>query len=451
MIMKGFQGMSQQNPHDHGEFAVWGVAGLPEVRPGDDLGELLVAAAADLRDGDIVVVTSKIVSKAEGRLLHGVDRDDVIDAETARVVSEWTTPRGRTRIVQTRHGFVLAAAGVDASNVEPGTVALLPEDPDGSARRLRAALRDRLGVEVGVVITDTAGRPWRDGLVDFAIGAAGVVARDDYRGRTDGYGNELGVTVVAVADELAAATELVRTKLSGVPVAVVRGLEHLVTAEDGPGAAVLIRNAEEDRFRLGSPEAMREAVFERRDVREFSGEPVDHGVVHRAIQAALTAPSPHGSAPWRFALVETAAARQRLSDVMLAAWTDDLRADGLDEAAIADRLAAGDVLRRAPYLIVPCLAAAGSNRYSDGRRDLAERRSYWLAMGAGIENLLVALAAEGLGSYWSHAPLFCMDVVARELALPDGWLPVAAVAVGHAASIPPEHESRDPGEYTSVR
>jgi coenzyme F420-0:L-glutamate ligase/coenzyme F420-1:gamma-L-glutamate ligase len=170
--------------------------------------------------------------------------------------------------------------------------------------------------------------------------------------------------------------------------------------------------------------------------------------VHRAIEAALTAPSPHGSVPWRFALVETAAARQRLCDVMLAAWADDLRADGLDEAAIADRLAAGDVLRRAPYLIVPCLAAAGSGRYPEGRRDLADRRSYWLAMGAGIENLLVALAAEGLGSFWSNAPLFCMDVVARELTLPDGWLPVAAVPVGHALAAPPGHQPRDPGDYT---
>ncbi|MFW6203379.1 MAG: coenzyme F420-0:L-glutamate ligase, partial [Actinomycetota bacterium] len=253
-------------------FTVTGVPGLPEIEPGADLAGLIAAAAPDLRDGDVLAVTSKIVSKAEGRVRTGVDRDDAIDAETVRVVSEWTTPRGRTRVAQTRHGFVLAAAGVDASNVAPGTVALLPEDPDGSARRLRRGLRERLGVAVGVVVTDTAGRPWRDGVVDFAVGAAGVVARDDLRGQRDGYGNELGVTVVAQADEIAAATELVRSKLAGVPVAVVRGLDHLVTAGDGPGAGVLIRTAEEDRFRLGTPEAMRAAVLARRDVRAFTAE-----------------------------------------------------------------------------------------------------------------------------------------------------------------------------------
>ncbi len=433
------------------EFFVWGVGGLPEIRPGDDLGALLARAAPDLRDGDIVVVTSKIVSKAEGRVVRGVDRDEAIDAETVRVVSEWTTPRGRTRISQTAHGFVLAAAGVDASNVETGTVVLLPEDPDDSARRLRASLRDRLGVSVGVVITDTAGRPWRDGLVDFAVGAAGVTARDDLRGHTDGYGNELGVTVVAVADELAAATELVRTKLSGVPVAVVRGLAHVVTDDDGPGAAVLVRPADEDRFQLGTPEAMRAAVFERRDVTDFSGEPVDRAAVRRAVAAALTAPAPHGGTPWRFVLVETAATRQRLCDAMLAAWVDDLRHDGLDEPEIAARTAAGQVLRRAPYLIVPCLESGEARKYPDGRRDIAERQSFDLAMGAGIENLVVSLATEGLGSFWSPAPLFCADVVAQELVLPDGWLPVAAVAVGHAASAPPDHAERDLESYLLTR
>jgi coenzyme F420-0:L-glutamate ligase/coenzyme F420-1:gamma-L-glutamate ligase len=380
-----------------------------------------------------------------------VDRENAIDAETVRVVSEWTTPRGRTCIAQTRHGFVLAAAGVDASNVEPGTLVLLPEDPDGSARALRAALRERLGLSVGIVITDTAGRPWRDGLVDFAVGAAGMTARDDLRGQTDGYGNELGVTVVAVADELAAATELVRTKLSGVPIAVVRGLAHVVTDDDGPGAAVLVRPADEDRFRLGTPEAMRAAVFERRDVTEFSGAPVDRAAIRRAVSAALTAPAPHKSTPWRFALVETAATRQRLCDAMLAAWVDDLHADGLDEPEIAARIAAGQVLRRASYLIVVCLDPSGAREYPAGRREMAERRSFDLVMGAGIENMLVSLAAEGLGSFWSHAPLFCADVVARELDLPDGWMPVAAVAVGHAASAPPDHPHRNAGDYLLIR
>src|SRR5205807_7254425 len=149
-------------------FSVQGVDGLPEVQEGDDLAALIATAAPDLRDGDVVVVTSKVVSKAEGRLVQ-MDRLKAIDTETVRLVAE----RGDTRIVETRQGYVLAAAGVDASNVPAGWVALLPEDADASARALREGLQSRLGVDVAVVITDTFGRPWRNGLVDVAIGAAG--------------------------------------------------------------------------------------------------------------------------------------------------------------------------------------------------------------------------------------------------------------------------------------
>ena len=262
---------------------IWGVAGIGEVAKGDDVAALIAAAEPSLRDGDIVVVTSKVVSKAEDRLVAG-DRDDAITSETVRVVAR----RGDTRIVQTRHGFVLAAAGVDASNVPVGHVALLPEDPDASAAAIRAGLRARLGVEVGVVVTDTFGRPWRNGLVDVAIGAAGVVVLDDHRGLTDRHGHALEMTVTAIADEVAAAAELVKGKLHGRPVAVVRGLGRFVTA-DAPGAAAIVRPADEDMFRLGTREAMNAALF-------AASPEVDEG---DAVAAAMAAPAPGPDRLWR--------------------------------------------------------------------------------------------------------------------------------------------------------
>lgn len=236
------------------------VPGLPEVAAGDDLAALVAAAVPDLRDGDVLVVASKVVAKAEGRTVEAASRDGAVTAQTVRVVAERRTPRGTSRIVESRSGPVLAAAGVDASNVAVGTVLLLPADPDASARALRAGIAARTGRRVGVVVTDTLGRPWREGQVDAAIGAAAVAVTDDLRGGKDGYGNPLEVTVRALADEVAAAADLVKGKLDGVPVALVRGLGHLVTDDDGPGAATLLRAPAGDWFRLGHVEAVRSAL-----------------------------------------------------------------------------------------------------------------------------------------------------------------------------------------------
>ncbi|WP_405802316.1 coenzyme F420-0:L-glutamate ligase [Streptomyces halstedii] len=432
-------------------YRVWALPGIPEVRAGDDLAKLIAATEPGLVDGDVLLVTSKIVSKAEGRIVEATDREAAIDAETVRVVAR----RGTLRIVENRQGLVMAAAGVDASNTQAGTVLLLPEDPDASALAIRDGLRDALGVEVGVVVTDTFGRPWRNGLTDVAIGAAGVRVLDDLRGGTDAHGNPLGATVVATADELASAGDLVKGKASGLPVAVVRGLAHVVApAEEtdaAGGARAMVRVAADDMFRLGTSEAVREALYLRRTVREFTAEPVDPGAVRRAVAAAVTAPAPHHTTPWRFVLLESPESRTRLLDAMRDAWIADLRRDGRGEESIAKRVRRGDVLRDAPYLAVPCLVTHGSHSYGDERRDTAEREMFVVAAGAGVQNFLVALAGERLGSAWVSSTMFCRDVVREVLDLPDDWDPLGAVAVGHAAGEPRERAARDPEAYLTVR
>ena len=247
--------------------------GVGEVTPGTDLGAL-VADALELSDGDVVVVTSKIVSKAEGRVRPGDDAsyEAALAEETVRVVAR----RGATRIVRNRLGLVMAAAGIDRSNVAAGTLVLLPLDPDASARRLREDLAARLGVNVAVVITDTAGRAWRDGQTDIAIGAAGLVPGEDFAGRTDSYGNPLAVTLPAVADEIAGAAELAQTKLGGRPLARLRGRADLVLApgDHGPGAVALQRPEGADLFGLGAREAV-VAALAGEDVWHLFGSPVD--------------------------------------------------------------------------------------------------------------------------------------------------------------------------------
>ncbi|WP_276309200.1 coenzyme F420-0:L-glutamate ligase [Nakamurella deserti] len=408
------------------------VPGLPDFRPGDDLAAAVLTAAPWLADGDVVVVTSKAVSKVEGRLVptptdpeqREAVRRELVDAETVRIVAV----HGRTRIVENRLGIVAAAAGVDASNVRTDEIALLPLDPDASAR----GLRDRFGaagLDVGVLITDTQGRAWRNGVVDVAIGASGVEVLADHREKVDAFGNQLVVTQVAVGDEIAAAAELVKGKLAAVPVAVLRGWR----AGPDQAARTLLRPAAEDLFRLGTDLAIArgraEAVLVRRTVRTFTDEPVDPDVLARAVGAALTAPAPHHTKPVRFVRVHER--RHALLDAMQQAWEADLAADGWAPDRVARRVARGAVLRDAPEIVVPFVTGEGRHGYPDGRRSAAEERMFTVAGGAAVQGLLVALAAEGLGSAWISSTMFAPDVVRRVLDVPDDWAPLGAVGLGY--------------------
>jgi len=235
------------------ELRIFGVTGIGEIRPGDDLAGIIADAIAEhhdgIVDGDVLVVTQKVVSKAEGQLV-AVDPDDplshkaLVEAETVRVLRR----RGDLVISETKHGFVCANAGIDLSNVERGYAALLPEDSDRSARRIRDGIRARAGVEVAVIISDTFGRTWRKGLTDVAIGCAGIGAIVDYRGTTDTEGRELQVTEVAIVDELAGAADLVLGKATGLPVAVIRGVDR-TWFRRGEVHAEIVRDPAEDLFR----------------------------------------------------------------------------------------------------------------------------------------------------------------------------------------------------------
>ena len=434
---------------DHGAAAaveILPVPGLPEFRPGDDVAAAIAEAAPWLRDGDVVVVTSKVLSKSEGRIVDAPTdpeqrdalRRRLVDAEAVRVVAR----KGRTLITENAIGLIQAAAGVDGSNVDSAELALLPVDPDGSAVILRTRLRALLGVDVGIVITDTMGRAWRNGQTDTAIGAAGLAVLHGYGGAHDAHGNELVVTEVAVADEIAAAADLVKGKLTGIPVAVVRGL---ALRDDGSNGRTLVRAGEEDLFWLGTEEAIQkgrlQAQLLRRSLRRFSSQPVDADVVEVAVAEALTAPAPHHTRPVRFVWIRDGEVRLRLLDAMKDAWRSDLLGDGRPADAVERRVSRGQILYDAPELVIPFMVPDGAHSYPDAARTAAEATMFTVAAGAAVQALLVALAVRGLGSCWIGSTIFAPELVRRQLQLPEDWEPLGAIAIGHPEEPP---EPRDP-------
>lgn len=402
-----------------GRIEVLPVSGLPEFRPGDDLTGAIAGAARWLRSGDVVVVTSKIVSKVEGRLVRVPadprERDRIrrrlVFDESVRILAR----KHRTLITENQLGIVQAASGIDASNVAGDELALLPSNPDASAAALRWGLRDRLGVEVAVVITDTMGRAWRIGQTDVAIGSSGLRVLHSYAGAIDRQGNELEVTEIAVADEVAAAADLVKGKLGAMPVAVVRGLD---IGDETSRAADLVRPADDDLFRLGTAEAIaqgrREAAALTGPTHAFSDTPVEEATLARAVAIALATPGVDTGAVRVVHLADPARRKRVL---------DELYPTG----STPDTVARYEVLYGATAILLVC----------QERR--AESKAVDAASAAFTPALRIALAGEGLGS--------CLRLelggrpLSTELELPAQWELHGVLGLGYPAEDPPRSEA----------
>lgn len=407
----------------------------------DAIDDALRAAKETLQPYDVLLITSKVVSLTENAVVTR-PQGDLTQArrdQARRDADSIVADSPHVLVTRTHHGFVAANGGIDASNMADGTkLLLLPHDPDGSAASLREAIQTRHGVPTAVIITDTFGRAWRMGQTDVALGVSGISALRDERGQSDLYGHTLDVTEAAVADALAGASDLVRTKASGTPFVLVRGVDPALFADTkNREGATLVRPADRDLFRFGGPTAVEEGLGARRTVRQFEkNRLVDEQVLTKAVEAALSVSAPHHATPWQFVQL-TDTTRDLLLTRMAALWQHDLARDGVSDTTIAARREKSDrVLRDAPTLLAAFVSLDGAHTYPDRRRSRAEQNLFLLSGGAAIQNFQVTLSAHGAASAWLSAPLFCTDVVRLTLRTPATWYPVGFLACGYPVTRP---------------
>lgn len=428
------------------------LASVPLVRPGDDLADIILAALAAsgerLRDGDVLVIAQKIVSKAQNRqvrldtvtpsedaerLAHEVNKDARLVELILRESTEVVRHRRDVLVVAHRLGLVIANAGIDQSNIEQGAIddaaLLLPEDPDATCVDMREKLRARTGASVGVIINDSHGRAFRNGTVGVAIGASGIPALADLRGTSDLFGRRLHSTEVALADEIASAASLLMGQAGeGRPIVLARGIAN---ARGDGSAADLVRPKAIDLFR---PTSLADGLKRRRSIRRYTATPIRDAVIMRLLEAGITAPSAHNRQPWRFVVLRDAA-KMRLAQ----ATAERLREDrGRDGAHVADieQDATRSIARiiGAPAAILVCLSMEDMDVYPDGNRTAAEHQMAVQSTAMAMQNILLAAHSEGLGASVMCAPLFCGDTVREALSLPIAWEPQALITLGYPAN-----------------
>jgi coenzyme F420-0:L-glutamate ligase/coenzyme F420-1:gamma-L-glutamate ligase len=431
------------------------LSGIPLVKPGDHLAAIilsgLAASGERLRDGDVLVIAQKIVSKAQNRLVHldtvtpspeaetlarEVDKDPRVVELILRESTEIIRRRRGALIVAHRLGLVMANAGIDMSNVEQeasdDTALLLPEDPDATCASLRAELKRLTDADVAIIINDSHGRAFRNGTVGVAIGASGLSALADLRGKPDLFGRHLQITEIAMADELASAASLLMGQADeGRPVVLVRGAPD---SQGEKGAAALIRPKPLDLFRAPDDGAVLNALVSRRSIRRYRPQPIANALIDSILQAATCAPSAHNRQPWRFAVVKDAVVKERLARAMGERLRADRMSDGDPAEAIAQDVARSHArITEAPIVIVVCLTMEDMDRYRDDRRNEAELRMAVQSTAMAMQNMLTAAHAVGLGSSVMCAPLFCGSTVQTTLNLASAWQPQALVTLGYPA------------------